>query len=131
MNLALNQYRVRNGRHASDDSYGLNGMFAFTLTYNKSNGSKTNDRVLVVASDGLGWEHVSVSLPDHPTTCPRWELMCVVKTMFFGEEAAVVQFHPPSSDYVNNHPGCLHLWRPTEVSFPMPPSIMVGVKDAQ
>jgi hypothetical protein len=40
----------------------------------------------------------------------------------------VIQYHPPESEYVNNHPNCLHLWRPTGCALPMPPSIMVGVK---
>lgn len=129
MSPQLNQFRVRTGAYASDDSDGFNGMFSFIIEYFKTNGAKDRDRVLVIAGDGLGWEHVSVSLPDHPITCPRWELMCAVKEMFWGEEATVVQFHPPKSDYVNNHPGCLHLWRPLETSLPLPPSFMVGFKD--
>ena len=81
---------------------------------------------LVIASNGGGWEHVSVS----PTSrkrkeCPTWEEMCAIKDMFFHEEEAVVQYHPPKSDYVNNHPNCLHLWRPTDCELPRPPAIYV------
>ena len=38
------------------------------------------------------------------------------------------QLHPPESSYVNNHPHCLHMWRPTNAAIPLPPSILVGVK---
>jgi hypothetical protein len=55
--------------------------------------------------------------------------MCQVKAMFWDEDDCVIQYHPPRSEYVNNHQNCLHLWRPIGVSLPMPPSIMVGIKD--
>ena len=75
----------------------------------------------VVASDGGGWDHVSVSLCNQKR-CPTWEEMCAIKDMFFGPEEAVVQYHPPESMYVNNHPYCLHLWRPNSgAEIPMPP----------
>lgn len=35
------------------------------------------------------------------------------KDMFFKEDEIVVQYHPAKSEYVNNMPNCLHLWRPT------------------
>lgn len=76
----------------------------------------------VVSSDGGGWEHVSVS-PGSRTrkSCPTWEEMCAIKDMFFEPEECVVQYHPPRSEYVNNHPYCLHLWRSTETEIPRPP----------
>ena len=40
------------------------------------------------------------------------------------------QFHPPRSEYVNNHPNCLHLWKPVGAEFSMPDSILVGIKEA-
>lgn len=73
-----------------------------------------------------GWEHVSVSRRDR---CPTWDEMCLVKSIFWDEDDCVIQYHPPRSEYVNNHPNCLHLWRPIGVSLAMPPSIMVGFKD--
>jgi len=80
----------------------------------------------VVASDGGGWEHVSVSpLSTKRKTCPTWEEMCAVKDLFFMPEERVVQYHPPQSEYVNNHPFCLHLWRCTTADFPHPPMIFV------
>lgn len=67
--------------------------------------------------DPLGeWEHVSVSTP---TRCPTWEEMCKVKDMFWHENETVLQFHPKRSEYVNNFPFCLHLWKPkAEVQLP-------------
>ena len=80
----------------------------------------------IIASNGMGWEHVSVSRRDR---CPTWDEMCQIKALFWDEDDCVIQYHPPRSEYVNNHPNCLHLWRPIGVSLPMPPSIMVGFKD--
>lgn len=41
----------------------------------------------------------------------------------------VIQFHPPKSEYINNHEFCLHLWKHKTQAFPLPPSELVGVKD--
>jgi len=95
------KYRVTSGPMASDSRYGNNGQFKVKLI-------KLKRPVLCQASDGAGWEHVSVSLLDR---CPSWEEMCKIKALFWSDEDLVVQFHPPKSDYVNNHPHCLHLWR--------------------
>lgn len=39
----------------------------------------------VVASNGGGWEHVSVSPANRKrTTAPTWEEMCAIKAMFSG-----------------------------------------------
>jgi hypothetical protein len=55
--------------------------------------------------------------------------MAFVKDLFWHDDECVVQFHPPKSEYINNHPYCLHLWKPPyEVK--LPPSILVGVKEA-
>lgn len=79
-----------------------------------------------IASNGGGWEHVSVSpVNKKRNKCPSWEEMCRIKDMFFEPEERVVQFHPPKSEYVNNHPYCLHLWRYTAGDFPSPPMIFV------
>jgi hypothetical protein len=103
-------------RFVSDESFGMNGMFIIPF-----------DRSVFrcVVSDGGGWEHVSVSLP-HRT--PTWGEMCFFKGIFWDAEECVVQFHPPASEYVNCHPFCLHLWKPTENQMPAPQSIMVGIK---
>ena len=84
----------------------------------------------IVWSYGGGWEHVSVC-PKGRT--PTWDEMCLIKEMFWREEEAVIQIHPPKSNYVNNMENCLHLWRPIEKysgKLPLPTSIYVGVKEA-
>lgn len=80
-------------------------------------------KVAVIASDGAGWEHVSVSTADWT---PDWDLMSYVKDLFWSGEEWVVQFHPATSQHVNLHPHCLHLWKPIGISFPIPHSILVG-----
>ena len=82
----------------------------------------------VIFSRGCGWDHVSVSFNNR---CPTWEEMCEIKSMFFHPDEVVVQYHPAESDYVNNHPYCLHLWRPQEQAMPTPPAWMVGAKKGQ
>lgn len=77
----------------------------------------------VIASTGMDWDHVSVSLSNR---CPNWEEMCFVKSLFFDDEECVMQLHPPKSSYVNCHPYCLHLWKPQKANILMPPTILVG-----
>lgn len=74
--------------------------------------------VVIIASWGGGWEHVSVSLKKR---CPTWEEMCMIKDIFWGDDECVVQFHPTKSEYVNAHPYCLHLWKKIGVDFETPP----------
>jgi hypothetical protein len=78
----------------------------------------------VIAASGLGWDHVSVSLPDRT---PTWAEMHFVKRAFFEDHETAMQLHPPESDYVNQHPHCLHLWRPRSKlkAIPLPPKAMV------
>jgi hypothetical protein len=122
----LNQHRCRvaiPGRvpwmYCSGVEDGFNGMFRIPI------GGKL---VRCIASDGEGWQHVSVSIErDHRT--PPWGVMCQIKDWFFEPDQWVVQFHPAQKDYVNYHPGCLHLWRCTDGrEMPTPPHILVGPK---
>lgn len=97
----------------------FNGMFRLVLD---------GKLVRCLASDGGGWQHVSVSVEreDKP---PTWAIMCKVKDLFWEAEDWVVQFHPAKSQYVNFHSGCLHLWRYTgggPFQIPTPHAIMVG-----
>lgn len=119
------EYRIRTGIMGSDVSYGNNGAFTIPFkTRSKSLAVKKNKTVLrVICSDGMYWEHVSVSMP---TRTPSWQNMCFIKDMFWDEDDIIVQFHPAKSDYVDNHKHCLHMWRPVDQPIPMPPSIMVG-----
>ena len=89
----------------------------------------TNDRVrlrIVVSPGGdeVPFEHVSVSTR---TRCQTWDEMCWVKSLFWDDEEAVVQFHPPKSQYVNDHPYCLHLWKPTGYELVLPPMVAIGI----
>lgn len=84
----------------------------------------------VIWSFGGGWEHVSVC-PRKRKYVPTWDDMCKLKDMFFRDEETAVQYHPAKSEYVNNLPNCLHLWRPINETLPVPPSIMVGIRDGQ
>jgi len=81
----------------------------------------------MIASDGQGWEHVSVHVEDAKgrAKIPLWEEMCSIKNIFWDADDCVVQFHPPESDYVNVHKTVLHLWRPQGVDLPRPPSFLV------
>ena len=84
----------------------------------------------VIWSNGGGWDHVSVC-PFKRTHTPTWDEMCKLKDDFFRDDEVVVQFHPAKSEYVNNLPNCLHLWRCQSGDFPTPPSIMVGIRKGQ
>lgn len=112
------EYRYRNPGGIYDSEPG-SPYGAFRLP-----GSVTGGRaVRVMACDGTlsGWEHVSVTLIDQPKKAPSWPEMCAVKACFWDDTDCVVQFHPPKTDYVNLHTGCLHLWRCVQADFPMPP----------
>ena len=110
------RYRYRKGPFGSDENSGNNGYFVIPFE---------SFELAVIASDGAGWEHVSVSLSKRT---PNWREMCFIKEMFWDDEDCVVQYHPPRSDYVNNHDNCLHLWRPINGLIPRPDSILVGFK---
>lgn len=116
-NPRVEPFRMLTGRMASDASYGNNGCFRFP-------GARERDLLNVIASDGMGWEHVSVSTRGR---CPTWDEMCYVKNLFWDEEEIVIQYHPAKSDYVKTHPYCLHLWKPIDVKLPKPHVWMVGI----
>jgi len=79
----------------------------------------------IIFSWGGGWEHASVALRKR---CPTWDEMCAIKDIFWGKEETVLQFHPPESEYVNNMPTCLHLWKKVGEDAELPPSVFVGFK---
>ena len=113
------QYRQENaGDWSSTSEDGNNGAFCIPAS-----AVRRRPTIWIIASDGEGWEHVSVSTA---VRCPTWEEMCKVKDLFWDPEDTVMQLHPPKSQWINNFPYCLHLWRPTGETIPLPPSIMVG-----
>lgn len=78
----------------------------------------------VIFSNAYGWEHVSVSTQSR---CPTWEEMSMLKDMFWDDSETVVQYHPKKSEYVNNFPYCLHLWKKNDTEYELPPRILVGI----
>jgi len=119
----LNEHRVsprQDPTFGTPASAGFNGLFCIMV-----NGL----RVKCIASDGLGWKHVSVSVEGKVAAPPSWSVMCQVKDLFWEPGDWVVQFHPGASDYVNFHPGVLHLWQPLNAELPKPDSMMVGPRN--
>ena len=112
-----NHLRLRTGPYGSDNGAGNNGAFMYQ--------NLVGTKFKIIASDGEGWQHVSVSTENR---CPTWNEMCAIKDMFWDDDDCVVQFHPAKKDYVNNHKFCLHLWKPTLQMLPIPESVLVGVK---
>ncbi len=110
------KFRITKGEFASSSLDGNNGAFEW---------GTLSGHIRTIASNGQFWEHVSVSFHYR---CPSWKEMCIVKDIFWDEEDCVIQYHPPKSEYVNNHKYCLHLWRPTNEIIPRPPTWMVGIK---
>lgn len=119
------KYRYAAGYFNSDSSFGNNGAFYIPHYKIASTG------IFVIASDGLDWDHVSVSIiPDKGPTkrTPTWSEMCFVKNMFWDKTDPVLQFHPPESQYINNHEFCLHLWRPQLTPVILPDPSLIGIK---
>lgn len=84
-------------------------------------------RLACLASDGEGWEHVSIhAYSDRRQRVPTWKEMTYAKRLFWDSDDVVMQLHPKESDYVNCHPFVLHLWRPIAQVIPHPPVWMVG-----
>lgn len=58
-----NDRRIRSGEWGSDNSYGNNGAFLLAGPIRS---------LLALASDGEGWEHVSVSVDQKGRHVPNW-----------------------------------------------------------
>ena len=129
-------YRVREGTSATDtgDMFGV-----FIIPADNAKKSQVHRFLSCIASDGrddqgddfVGWEHVSLCVHVYRgrvkqrIETPTWAHMCQVKDLFWPRGTCVVQFHPPSDDYVNIHANVLHLWRSIREPFPMPPKVCV------
>lgn len=114
-----NRFRTK----SSDNSFGNNGQFII------SHPKIVNYFLYTQASDGGGWEHVSVSVGERNKKqhrCPTWGEMCYIKNLFWDEEDCIIQFHPAKSEYVNVHEFVLYLWRPTNQVIPIPLKEMIG-----
>ena len=96
----------------SDATYGNNGAFKI---------SRGRTTILAIASDGEGWEHVSIrAVTDGKDRTPTWAEMCFIKDLFWEPEDCAIQYHPAQSQYVNTHKHVLHLWRPINQQIPTP-----------
>lgn len=82
--------------------------------------------LVAIASDGDGWDHVSVSRSNRP---PNWAEMEKIKRLFFKDDEVAMQLHVPPSEHINVQRNCLHLWRPQEQAIPRPPGWMVAPKE--
>ena len=96
-------------------------------------------RILLIADSGkeTQWEHVSVSVSSKHRgkiqyEMPDWNLMCMVKDLFWESDEAVIQIHPPKQEYVKerNSMSC-HLWKSKRQECIIPePSLFCGVQKA-
>lgn len=118
----LDQFRKKEGPYRTNDGE-RNGFFWV------KRGTVTLGIMASEGSEQIPWEHVSARACHYKgERCPTWEEMCFIKSLFWDDEECVVQYHPPASDYVNNHPFVLHLWKPINFDLQRPPSIAVGIK---
>jgi hypothetical protein len=100
-------------------SFGDEGNGVFRLLC-----QRTGTYLLCIASNGDGWDHVSVSVAHR---IPNWLEMHFAKRTFFADGQTAMQLHVPLADHVNAHPSCLHLWRPNDGrEIPRPSAIFVG-----
>jgi hypothetical protein len=112
------KYRVRQGSLASDEFTGNAGAFIIPRGM--------NNIFSVIASDGEGWEHVSVHCTSlDKERIPTWSEMCFIKNIFWDKEDVVIQYHPKETEYVDHHKFTLHMWKPIGVELPTPPIYMV------
>jgi hypothetical protein len=106
----------------STDADGNNGAWIL-------DGPEPGWKLILICSDGGGWEHVSVHAFRASTgvsRIPTWKEMCFVKDLCWDAEDVAMQLHPRRSAYVNQHPHTLHLWRPLAAAIPEPPTDFVG-----
>lgn len=114
------RYRMSKGPYGSDSYAGNWGMFKIQRTIRTV--------LYAMASDGLGWEHVSVHcVSEGKERCPTWAEMCFIKDLFWDGDDVAIQYHPRKSEYVNMHPFTLHLWRPVGAELPTPDPLLVGI----
>lgn len=113
-------YRIHSGALGSSKNDGNNGAFKIKSRYR-------DVMLMIIASDGLGWEHVSVhgEQPNGSPIIPTWDEMCQIKDLFWKSDACVVQYHPPRYAYINKHSETLHLWRPIGREIPRPAEYLV------
>lgn len=86
-----------------------------------------NAGMRIVASQGMGWDHVSVSRRNR---CPNWTEMEYVKRLFFAPHEVCMQLHVAESEHLSMYDNCLHIWRPNDGrAIPLPPPITVATPE--
>ena len=116
----LNGFRVKErfvleqfGSYGDKD----NGMFMIPYLL-------VDEKLKCIASNGAGWDHVSISIEGNNRT-PSWAEMEFVKRAFFNPTEVVVQLHVAEEDHLSIHPHVLHLWRKHDFIQPLPPKMFV------
>lgn len=110
----------------------LTKLNCYRVQYLGSFGNESNGKFIiptkgavyqVIASTGLGWDHVSVSVirPNNQLRIASFEELEMIRSMFFLKDETVIEFHPRKQDYVNQNEFVLHLWRPNQEILPIPP----------
>lgn len=113
-NMRVQKFRLPDPQDGLVHSAHINGRYSIPCL---------GARLFVIASDGFGWEHVSVSLR-HRT--PTWDEMEFVRQLFWRDDETVMQLSVPRSEHLSMHRYCLHLWRPVDIEVPRPPAWMVA-----
>jgi len=124
MNTTKLNPKVENYREIKGE-WGTKQGVNYGLFFIESPCVKNQKLQVICAPMDSEWQHVSVSLPNR---CPNWVEMSFIKDLFWSDEETVMQFHPKKSEYINNHPYCLHLWRKRGENFKLPPSILIDIK---
>lgn len=114
-------YRLTLGDFGTTIDFGNNGCFVLPSPIS------TRRKLLAFSSDGLEWEHVSISarIGRNGIETPYWDEMQYIKNLFWDQDDIVMQLHPAQKNYVNTAPNVLHLWRPIGKEIPIPPVVMV------
>lgn len=113
----LKDYRDRDWERAMGglgDDYG--GCFKVKSSFDST-------LLSCLASNGDGWDHVSVSTPHR---APNWREMEQIKRLFFNDNEVAMQLHVTPDNHISVHPHCLHIWRPHDVEIPLPPKEFVA-----
>lgn len=119
----LEKGRIKQGEFKSKEGDHF-GAFYFILS------DQTNVHVIVDDGEQTGWEHVSATMwknrkgKSRPII-PTYDQMQFIKQIFWEDDEAVIQIHPPKDQYVNNHQTCYHLWRNKNQKLELPPKILV------
>jgi hypothetical protein len=108
----LNKWRIPDTPYEADGKGG-----AFMIPYPLG-----GIELRCIATNGGGWDHVSVSLAQRT---PTWAEMSYIKHTFFLPTETAMQLHVPENEHINVHPYCLHLWRPHKNNIPKPPKVYV------